>query len=49
LSEFNARSDEAIKKVLYDLKKQGMEAFILDLRNNPGGLLDSAINIISLF
>jgi carboxyl-terminal processing protease len=26
-----------------------MKAFILDLRNNPGGLLDSAINIVSLF
>jgi carboxyl-terminal processing protease len=49
LSEFNAQSDEDIKKVLYDFKKQSMEAFILDLRNNPGGLLDSAINIISLF
>ncbi|MDR2436763.1 MAG: S41 family peptidase [Endomicrobium sp.] len=49
LSEFNIKSDKDIKKVLYDLKKQGMTAFILDLRNNPGGLLDSAINIISLF
>jgi carboxyl-terminal processing protease len=49
LSEFNAKSDGDIKKVLCDLKKEGMTAFILDLRNNPGGLLDSAINIISLF
>ncbi|MDR1943041.1 MAG: S41 family peptidase [Endomicrobium sp.] len=49
LSEFNAQSDEDMKKVLQDFKDQGMKAFILDLRNNPGGLLDSAINIISLF
>jgi carboxyl-terminal processing protease len=49
LSEFNAQSDEDMKKALYAFKDQGMKAFILDLRNNPGGLLDSAINIISLF
>ncbi|MDR1104599.1 MAG: S41 family peptidase [Endomicrobium sp.] len=49
LSEFNAQSDEDMKKTLQDFKDQGMKSFILDLRNNPGGLLDSAINIISLF
>jgi carboxyl-terminal processing protease len=49
LSEFNAQSDENVKKTLDNFKEQGMKAFILDLRNNPGGLLDSAINIVSLF
>jgi carboxyl-terminal processing protease len=49
LSEFNSQSDEDIKKILDTFKEQGMKSFILDLRNNPGGLLDSAINIVSLF
>jgi carboxyl-terminal processing protease len=49
LSEFNSQSDEDIKKILDIFKEQGMKSFILDLRNNPGGLLDSAINIVSLF
>ncbi|MDR1474349.1 MAG: S41 family peptidase [Endomicrobium sp.] len=49
LSEFNSQSDEDIKKILDTFKEQDMKSFILDLRNNPGGLLDSAINIVSLF
>jgi carboxyl-terminal processing protease len=49
LSEFNAQSAQDVKKVLNDFSKQDMQALILDLRNNPGGLLDSAIDIISLF
>lgn len=49
LSEFNAQSASDIQKALSDFSKQGMKAAILDLRNNPGGLLDSAIDIISMF
>jgi len=49
LSEFNAQSAQDVKKALNDFSKQNMQAMILDLRNNPGGLLDSAIDIISLF
>ncbi|MDR3274964.1 MAG: S41 family peptidase [Endomicrobium sp.] len=49
LTEFNAQSAEDIKKALSNYKKQDIQALILDLRNNPGGLLDSAIKIISLF
>jgi len=49
LSEFNAQSAQDIKKTLNDFAKQNMQAVILDLRNNPGGLLDSAIDILSLF
>ncbi|MDR1926278.1 MAG: S41 family peptidase [Endomicrobium sp.] len=49
LKEFNAQSAGDIKKVLTNYQKQGIKALILDLRNNPGGLLDSAINIISMF
>ena len=49
LSEFNAQSAADMKKALTDFSKQGMTAVILDLRNNPGGLLDSAIDVISMF
>jgi len=49
LSEFNAQSADDIAKMLKDLSKDGMTALILDLRNNPGGLLDSAVDICSLF
>ncbi len=49
LSEFNAQSAGDVTKMLKDLSKDGMTSLILDLRNNPGGLLDSAIEICSLF
>ena len=49
LSEFNAQSYNDVSSMLKELSKENMKAFILDLRNNPGGLLDSAINICSLF
>ena len=35
--------------MLNDLQKQGMKGLVLDLRHNPGGLLDEAINISSMF
>lgn len=49
LSEFNAQSAGDISKMLKELTKDGMTSLILDLRNNPGGLLDSAIEICGLF
>lgn len=49
LSEFNAQSASDISKMLKELSDEGMTSFILDLRNNPGGLLDSAVDICSLF
>lgn len=49
LSEFNAQSAADVKKMLGELSKEGMKAFIFDLRNNPGGLLDAAVNICELF
>ena len=35
--------------ILNDMKNQGMKGLILDLRQNPGGLLNQAIQISSLF
>jgi carboxyl-terminal processing protease len=49
LFEFKSNSYDDIKKALNELKKQGMDSLILDLRNNPGGLLDQAVKIAKLF
>ncbi|MCX7716711.1 MAG: S41 family peptidase, partial [Endomicrobia bacterium] len=49
LYEFNSNSYNDILKALEELKKQGMKSLILDLRNNPGGLLDQAVKIAKLF
>src|SRR5205823_13721906 len=39
----------ALDKVMQQLAKDGIKGFILDLRYNPGGLLDSSIKISDLF
>lgn len=46
---FTAGVSEVIKNAVLDLKKQGMQRLVLDLRGNGGGLLDEAVNIVSLF
>ena len=49
MSFFSARSTEELQDAITDLQEQGATKFILDLRNNPGGLLDVAIGTSSLF
>ena len=49
LSRFNKKAANETKEALLELKKQGAERIVLDLRNNPGGLLNEAINICNLF
>ena len=49
LVQFNEPSAEELGKKLDELAKQGMNAFILDLRNNPGGLLSSAVDVAGHF
>ena len=49
LEDFNASASREVKNALISLKKQGMQQLILDLRNNPGGLLTQAIDISNLF
>ena len=49
LSRFNEKASAETNYALRDLKAQGAEKIILDLRGNPGGLLNEAINIVNLF
>uniref|UniRef100_UPI004047DDC0 S41 family peptidase n=1 Tax=Mariniflexile sp. TaxID=1979402 RepID=UPI004047DDC0 len=49
LSRFNERASAETNYALRDLKAQGAEKIILDVRANPGGLLNEAINIVNLF
>ncbi len=49
LSEFSDRSAEEFGKALDTLFAGGMESLILDMRNNPGGLLDAAVAVAEPF
>ena len=52
LSSFQSNSTANVRKAIYDLRKKTgnmMVALILDLRNNPGGVLGSAVGISDLF
>lgn len=48
-SNFTDNASLEVEKAVEDLKKQGATALILDLRSNPGGILDEAVNITNLF
>ncbi len=47
--QFNEPTAEEFGKALDNLEKQGMQALVLDLRNNPGGLLNSAVDVLGQF
>ena len=49
LSKFTSTASREVSNALRELKADGIEALILDLRGNPGGLLLEAINIVNLF
>ena len=46
---FQHTSDDELREDIANLKKEGMRQLVLDLRNNPGGLLDQAIDVASEF
>lgn len=46
---FQRSTDEELRAAISNLKKEGMRQLVLDLRNNPGGLLDQAIDVSSEF
>lgn len=45
LTQFIQTSSEDLEKAMIDLEKNGIKSIILDLRNNPGGLLTSAVEV----
>jgi carboxyl-terminal processing protease len=49
LSAFNRKTTQETKEALEKLKAEGAEQIILDLRGNPGGLLNEAVNVCNLF
>ena len=49
LNQFTRTASSETKAALESLKKDGAEKIILDLRGNPGGLLNEAVNICNLF
>jgi carboxyl-terminal processing protease len=46
---FSARTDEEMTEAMTRLKQEGMHQLVLDLRDNPGGLLDEAIKVAMKF
>lgn len=49
ITQFNEPTAEALQKAIEKLLEQGMKSLILDLRNNPGGLLNSAVEVSQKF
>ena len=48
LSDFGSNSADEVRDAFVAAKKKGVKGYILDLRNNGGGLLDAAVDISSL-
>jgi len=46
---FTAGDSKEVRNAFIDLKQKGMKKFVLDLRGNGGGLLQEAVNIVSIF
>jgi carboxyl-terminal processing protease len=49
IEEFGENTADELDRALDGLEKQGMQALVIDLRNNPGGLLDSAVDVAGKF
>lgn len=49
ISQFLRGSAEKFSTTYRELKEQGMQSLVIDLRNNPGGLLDEVLDVSSLF
>lgn len=49
LSRFSANAEEQVIQALREAEEAGAESLIVDVRNNPGGLLDQAIGVTSQF
>jgi carboxyl-terminal processing protease len=49
ITQFGELTTQDLEEALQKLKGQGMKALILDLRSNPGGLLDQAVQVVEQF
>lgn len=49
LREFNSLAERDIARAITNLKEQGADAYMLDLRDNPGGLVQAGVEIARLF
>jgi carboxyl-terminal processing protease len=49
ISSFSETASAEVKDVIVNLQKEGAKGLILDLRNNPGGLLKAAVEISDMF
>ena len=49
IAEFREKTAADLRKALNGLEKEGLRGLILDVRSNPGGLLDSAVEIAGMF
>lgn len=49
ITSFSTNTSKELVETLNDLQKKGMKGLVLDLRQNPGGLLDQAVSITSMF
>lgn len=49
IEEFGDNTSDELDHALGDLERAGMQALVIDLRNNPGGLLDAAVDVAGKF
>ncbi|RAI83575.1 S41 family peptidase [Algoriphagus yeomjeoni] len=49
LAEFTTNASTEVRNALVDLKSQGIDRLVLDVRDNPGGLVNEAVEIVNLF
>ncbi|HIQ49429.1 MAG TPA: S41 family peptidase [Aquifex aeolicus] len=49
ISQFTSGTAKSLEKAIKDLEEQGVYGFIVDLRNNPGGLLSEAVDVGDIF
>ncbi|MCE7055616.1 S41 family peptidase [Algoriphagus sp. AGSA1] len=49
LAEFTTNASTEVRNALVDLKSRGIDRLVLDVRDNPGGLVNEAVEIVNLF
>jgi carboxyl-terminal processing protease len=49
LASFQRTTSQEVTSALWELHRQGMRSLVLDLRGNPGGLLDAAVDVADMF